>query len=87
MSWRASFIVCGGTSVFPLGTLLLIAPKDASLQAWSLLTQIDWLGATLVGSSLFCLMFAFTLVQTEDQGWSLPCKSLTFDSCCILGKS
>jgi hypothetical protein len=43
-------------------------PKDKD-------TRLDWLGSTLMGISLFLLLFGFTSSQTEKEGWRTPCES------------
>jgi MFS family permease len=71
-TWRPCYLIIAVASIYPLVIIAWLVPLDPPFAESK---KVDWIGSGLMCTSLFLLLFSFTLAQTESRGWQTPCES------------
>ena len=70
-TWRGPFLVLSVLNLYPLAICYFLVPPDPKLTTIDL--RMDWIGAFVLGSAIFFVLFGLTIAQTSPNGWQTNC--------------
>ena len=71
--WRHLFYIFAGITALPLVIGVLVIPRDVTKRSAN--RRLDWVGGTMISTSVLLFVFSCTQSGVATRGWREPCES------------